>query len=516
MIVEGVVTTCGEHGAVNIAPMGPRVAPDFRRLTLRPFKSSRTYRNLKALGEGVFHVTDDVDLIARAAAGEVQAELRPAVLVKGHVLAGACRAYEFRVVSTEEAGERAAFEAEVVRCEKLRDFLGFNRAKHAVVEAAILATRAALLGRAEVLGKLAGLEVLVEKTGGPAERSAFAFLREHIERTAGSRPERPLPARVHVRTGSRLHFGLLAPGEGGPRRFGGAGLMVDRPGIDLTLEPADAFSVEGPLAERAREAAIRFAGKEPRCRIRMHAAPREHSGLGAGTQLGMAVATALSLLAGGGDSETAAALAARAGRGRRSAIGVRGFELGGFLADAGKGASNGLAPLAARLDVPEEWRFVLATPLAASGIWGRPEDEAFEAIGAAPRRVADAMSRALLLGLIPSIIERDFRAFSEALREYGDLAGECFRAVQGGVYARAEVAALVERARGLGAVGSGQSSWGPTVYAAAACEEEAARLARGIEETFAGNVDILVARPLNAGARVDVGGASTPSPHTLA
>lgn len=513
MIIEGVVTTCGEHGAVNIAPMGPRVTPEFRRLTLRPFKSSQTYRNLKARGEGVFHVTDDVDLLARAAVGEVQAELRPAVLVKGHILLGACRAYEFRIVSAEEGEERAAFDAEVVRCERMRDFQGFNRAKHAVVEAAILATRAGLLGRAEVLGKLASLSVLVEKTGGQAERSAFAFLREHVERAAGSALECSSPTSVRVRTGSRLHFGLLAPGEGAARRFGGAGLMVDRPGIDLVAAPAGSFSVEGPLAERAGEVARRFAGGTPRCRIRIDAAPREHSGLGTGTQLGMAVARALSLLGGGG--ETVADLAVRVGRGRRSAIGVRGFELGGFLADAGKGSAEGIAPLAARLEMPEEWRFVLATPLAAGGISGRTEEEAFEAVGAVPERTVDAMSRALLLGLIPSIIERDFRAFSEALREYGDLAGEGFRAVQGGVFARPEVAALVELARGLGACGSGQSSWGPTFYAVAASGEEAARLARGIEESFGSDLEVLVARPLNSGARVDVAGA-TPSSHTLA
>ena len=513
MIIEGMVTTSGENGAVNIAPMGPRVSADFRRLTLRPFKSSRTYANLKEHGEGVFHVTDDVEMIARAAVGDVHAEMRPAVAVKGHVLVGACRAYEFRIVSSAEGEERAAFEAEVVRCERLRDFQGFNRAKHAVVEAAILATRAGLLGRDEVLGKLASLAVLVEKTGGPAEKSAFAFLREHVEKTAGGAPDIPIPPSVRVRTGSRLHFGLLAPGEGAARRFGGAGLMVDRPGIDLVAEPSGSFSVEGPLADRVREVARRLSGGAPRCRIRIAAAPREHSGLGTGTQVAMAVAKALSLLAGRADAT--ADLAARAGRGRRSAIGVRGFELGGFLADAGKGRAAGIAPLVARLDVPEEWRFVLVTPFAGGGISGRTEEEAFEAVGAVPARIVDAMSRALLLGIIPSIIERDFHAFSEALREYGDLAGEGFRAVQGGIFARPEVAALVELARSLGARGSGQSSWGPTVYAGAASEEEAARLAQGIAERLGTEAEVLVARPLNTGARAEVAGAA-PSSHTLA
>jgi beta-RFAP synthase len=514
MIVEGVVTTTGEDGAVNIAPMGPRVTPDFGRLTLRPFRSSQTHQNLEARGEGVFHVTDDVELIARAAVGPVDADLRPAVLVQGRILAGACRAYEFRVVSADVTGERATFEAKVLRCERLRDFQGFNRAKHAVVEAAILATRAGLLGRAEVLRKLADLAVLVEKTGGPAERSAFAFLRDHVERTAPAAPERPAPTSVRVRTGSRIHFGLLSPGEGGPRRFGGAGLMVDRPGVDLIAAPAPSFCVEGPLAGRAASVARSFTGGEPRCSIRIEAAPREHSGLGTGTQLGMAVAKALSILAGEGGLAVED-LARRAGRGRRSAIGVHGFELGGFLADLGKGRGEGLSPLAAHLAVPEEWRFVLLAPAAGGGISGRVEEEAFEALGAVPARTLDALSRTLLLGLIPSVMERDFGAFSAALREYGDLAGQCFRAAQGGVFARPEAAALVDLLRRLGACGSGQSSWGPTVYAAAAAEDEAAFLAREVADRFGTGVEITVACPLNAGARVDIAGG-TPSSITLA
>ena len=71
MILEGVVTTLDESGVLNIAPMGPRLVHGLERFLLRPFRSSTTYRNLKIKCEGVFHVTDDVLLIARAAIGEV-------------------------------------------------------------------------------------------------------------------------------------------------------------------------------------------------------------------------------------------------------------------------------------------------------------------------------------------------------------------------------------------------------------------------------------------------------------
>ncbi len=72
MILEGVVTTRDPHGRLNVAPMGPIVDAEMRELRLRPFQTSTTFRNLKTTGCGVFHVTDDVLLIARAAVGKRQ------------------------------------------------------------------------------------------------------------------------------------------------------------------------------------------------------------------------------------------------------------------------------------------------------------------------------------------------------------------------------------------------------------------------------------------------------------
>jgi hypothetical protein len=151
---------------------------------LRPFPTSQTYRNLKAHGEGVLHVTDDVLVLARAALGPVEPPppLRPARRVRGFILADACRFYEFRVRSIDEREERVRIEADVVHAGRLRDFFGFNRAKHAVVEAAILATRTAFLPLDEIEAEYRKWAVIVEKTGGEQERQAFAFLQNHVAR----------------------------------------------------------------------------------------------------------------------------------------------------------------------------------------------------------------------------------------------------------------------------------------------------------------------------------------------
>jgi len=201
MILEGIVTTLSAAGDLNIAPMGPQVdfhaaTGELTRVTLRPFRTSQTFANLTAHGEGVLHVTDDVLLLARSALGMLDPlpPLRPAEQVRGWVIADACRFYEFRIPNGKNAPpteERPRFEVEIVHEGRLRDFFGFNRAKHAVVEAAILATRTGILPLDEIEAEYRKLAVLVEKTGGEQEHAAFAFLLRHLQRVKDERRSAP-------------------------------------------------------------------------------------------------------------------------------------------------------------------------------------------------------------------------------------------------------------------------------------------------------------------------------------
>lgn len=186
MILEGIVTTINPDGTVNLAPQGPIVTEGFSRLTFRPFPTSVTYANLHRTRCGVFHVIDDVLLLARTAL-DLEFEppgLQPAVVVPGQVLVDCCRWYEFEVERIDERGERPIFDARVVHAQRVRDSWGFNRAKHAVIEATIAASRLPLLGQEAVQGELARLRSAVDKTGGPAEREAFRLVEEFVGRSA--------------------------------------------------------------------------------------------------------------------------------------------------------------------------------------------------------------------------------------------------------------------------------------------------------------------------------------------
>jgi beta-RFAP synthase len=344
---------------------------------------------------------------------------------------------------------------------------------------------------------------------------------------------------VRVWTPSRLHFGLLSLGEppgssrrlepaGAPallsRRYGGVGLMVEQPGLQLTASPAADWSAEGPAGARALAFATQFADSIRRerpdadlrpQRLVVQQAPPEHVGLGVGTQLGLAVGRAVAEA--WGLLMDASDLAQRLGRGRRSALGVHGFVHGGFLVESGtRPGIDRLPPLTARASFPPEWRVVLATPRAAPGLHGCAERDAFDRLAAYHAQLAargadaaahtGALCRLALLGMLPALAEADLEAFGESLFEFNRRVGEAFAPVQGGVYSSREAAACVEFLRGEGARGAGQSSWGPTVFGVVGDEERAADLRRRLADRFGlGPGDAWTTAPSNTGARVEPG-----------
>jgi beta-ribofuranosylaminobenzene 5'-phosphate synthase len=328
---------------------------------------------------------------------------------------------------------------------------------------------------------------------------------------------------IRVRAPSRLHFGLLSfPVEAScpdpldpvavpARHFGGVGLMVQAPGMRITVRPASAWSAEGPLAGRALDYARRFAqavlpASGPPQHLLIEHCPPSHAGLGTGTQLALAVGRAMTA-AWGLPGFDEVELARRLGRGRRSALGIHGFAQGGFLVEAGKHDMDTIAPLVAHRPFPEDWRLVLVLPRHDQGLHGRDEAQAFQHLhgqGTALART-DTLCRLVLLGMLPALAERDGQTFGEALYEFNCLVGEAFAAVQGGVYASPRTAEWVTFIRQQRIRGVGQSSWGPAVFAVTADEAQAHDLMSRLQHRFALDPAELVSTPpCNTGAALDV------------
>ncbi len=178
MIVETIVTTVAEDGTVNCAPMG--VEWDERVIVLKPFVETATYRNVMATRAAVVNVVDDVRVFAQAAIANPEYPTVPAVIVRGAVLTDCCSWREVELRSADSTPPRSRIETAVVHHGVRREFIGFNRARHAVLEAAIYATRLHLLPRAFVESELQRLQVIVDKTAGAQELEAMALLTEHV------------------------------------------------------------------------------------------------------------------------------------------------------------------------------------------------------------------------------------------------------------------------------------------------------------------------------------------------
>jgi hypothetical protein len=184
MILEAIITTTNEDGSVNVSPMGPLVDGDpADGFELRPFETSRTFANLQQRPYGVLHVTDDVMLFAKAAIGKLDEipSIRPAeVNDNTFILEDACRWYEFEAVYFETSEPRKNIRCKAIASGRNRDFWGFNRARHAVIEAAILATRIDFLPAEEIVRQYESLRAIVDKTGGPIENQTMTMLEQFV------------------------------------------------------------------------------------------------------------------------------------------------------------------------------------------------------------------------------------------------------------------------------------------------------------------------------------------------
>jgi hypothetical protein len=178
VIIETIVTTLSPEGEVNVAPMGVEWGED--ALVLKPFLETATYRNVAATGVAVVNLIDDVRVFARAAISNPVYPGSAAVAVRGVVLDDCCSWRELELRALDGTPPRARMEMAVVHHGTRRDFIGFNRARHAVLEAAIYATRVHILPRAYLESELARLQVIVDKTAGPAELEAMKLLADYI------------------------------------------------------------------------------------------------------------------------------------------------------------------------------------------------------------------------------------------------------------------------------------------------------------------------------------------------
>lgn len=279
---------------------------------------------------------------------------------------------------------------------------------------------------------------------------------------------------VRVSAPARLHLGFLdLNGEAG-RKFGSIGLAVNNYHTIIKAQKANRASVISDCASSEiiqKAEALRtifyqtlgkdIAASEQHVTIIIESLIPGHAGFGSGTQLALAIGTALCHLH--EINATTADIAQQLGRGKRSGIGIATFELGGFIVDGGNKPNNSTPPpLLAHHQFPSEWRMVLIMDPEHKGVHGKQEKEAFKTLTKFPLQNSLAICHLCLMQLLPALAEKDLDQFGDAITKIQRLIGDHFAPAQGGRYTSNNVARVLEQALNLGHTGVAQSSWGPT------------------------------------------------------
>ncbi|MFB6150866.1 MAG: beta-ribofuranosylaminobenzene 5'-phosphate synthase family protein [Haloarculaceae archaeon] len=318
---------------------------------------------------------------------------------------------------------------------------------------------------------------------------------------------------TRVSVGGRLHFGFQNLSLAHRRLYGGVGVALAEPRLELAAERGDGVDCDDEAATPYVERVVDHLGV-PGATVRVEERMPRHAGLGSGTRLALA---ALVAVAGAYDRDAAVRERAPAlGRGGRSGVGVATFERGGFVVDGGHPTelfttappADGdwtVPPVVARHGLPEEWRFVLAVPEATVGLSGEEEDRSMRSVvERADPGIAEDVAQLVTQHLLPAAATGDHAPFGEAVARLGRLNGAWYADEQGGVY-RPPAGRIIERLSAEPAVaGAGQSSWGPTVYALTTTEyaDTVADAARDALDAADSEGRVLVTSPRNDGATI--------------
>lgn len=349
---------------------------------------------------------------------------------------------------------------------------------------------------------------------------------------------------VRIQTGSRLHFGLYrfapqqmgvdseSPGnshdcmdgspatneleaqlratEGPAPWFGGIGMMVQTPATVVELTPSRQLQIENDTTLRVQAFVERWwAAHRTRLtattahhlpvHINIERSPPQHMGLGAGTQLALAVGQALSRFF--LDVELAPEeLARTVGRGLRSAVGTHGFFRGGVIVDRGKTDESSLGTLDGAFPIPPEWRVILIGRTDLQGIHGQRELSAFRNLPPIPDATTQRLQRLTRETIVPALLADQFDVFAEGIYQYGLAAGECFRQIQGGPFASSRATEVVKTLRAWGVAGVGQSSWGPCLFCFIPDPDQASSIVTRLQsELLSPNEYLVMTQPQNGG-----------------
>jgi beta-ribofuranosylaminobenzene 5'-phosphate synthase len=321
--------------------------------------------------------------------------------------------------------------------------------------------------------------------------------------------------RVRVTAAPRLHMGLIDLSDVSLRRYGGLGLAIEGPAVNVGVEEAEELSVVDfpqqsypdlalqPLLSRIIQARGSFGAT-----IWLENVPPAHSGLGTKTSNLLSLLTALNTLFEW--NLTPDEIQLLSGRGGTSGIGVHSFFHGGFIVDSGHEAAGEYRPsrladgfniplLQIQSSFPIQWVITLIMP-EGNRISGAEEADFFRRHTPIPALESYRTFAAVYHGVVPAVLSHNLGLLRDALWELNNCG---FKQIEIAEQSDS-VLMILSELRAVAGTACGMSSMGPLVYciherndgnAADACRLVAARYRALVLGTWSA---------WNDGARIDI------------
>lgn len=291
--------------------------------------------------------------------------------------------------------------------------------------------------------------------------------------------------KISVIAPARLHMGFFDLSGSLGRHFGSIGVALNEISTQLCISKAERLQVNGPSSVRAKKCTERLCAAlnvSDQVRIDIESAIPEHVGLGSGTQMSLAIGSALNGFYDLG--LTIRDIAQLTDRGMRSGIGIGVFEQGGLVVDGGRGEKTITPPVVSHMDIPENWRFILVFDRRGQGLHGDQEIKAFKELPVFSHQEAARLCYLLMMQGLPAVAEENIKLFGDVITQLQQSVGEHFASVQGGIFTSSEVSEVMQWLEQQGAVAIGQTSWGPTGFCAIDNAEKADDLVSEMKQIF--------------------------------
>ena len=181
MILETIISTISEKKILNISPFGIKKIEEY--LLISPYLPSTTHNNLLSNKCASISYTDNANIFVECILKKTEKlKITKCSFIDSFFLSDSLKHEEVKVVKYLKDEVRPTFKCKIIHSEKHGSFISINRARNAIIEACILATRTKFLPKKKILNELDYLENALYKTSGKEEEISWRNLRIFIEK----------------------------------------------------------------------------------------------------------------------------------------------------------------------------------------------------------------------------------------------------------------------------------------------------------------------------------------------